>query len=163
MGAPRGYRVTVEFPVGVCPSDPSEDVKTRSVAKDFPNPAFATIAHNAPAQSRETNVASSATIVPASKSRGPRRILAAILDYLGEQRPGDRGHLALIRNRVKRVPGIPAGAVTVELAGGVATLRGEVPSPMVRTEVERAVRAVHPSRRITNLLTTPARSASRSS
>jgi osmotically-inducible protein OsmY len=78
--------------------------------------------------------------------------LSGLFGFISERRPGVKGQQARIRNRVKRVPGLPKGSVSVELWEGVVMLKGEVPSAELRDEVERAAATLYPAQRINNFL-----------
>ena len=69
--------------------------------------------------------------------------------------PNDATLKAKVESEVFRDARVPRGRVDVNAENGVVFLRGEVDSPDLVTELEKATRKVHGVREVENLLHTP--------
>lgn len=69
--------------------------------------------------------------------------------------PNDATLKAKVESEVFRDPRVPKGRVDVNAENGVVYLRGEVDSPDLVGELERATRKVHGVREVENLLSAP--------
>lgn len=69
--------------------------------------------------------------------------------------PGDEEIAHAVRDELSTVPGIPAGAVTVEVRERTVYLRGKIDSPATISELDRRVREIEGVDRLRNLLHLP--------
>jgi BON domain len=98
-------------------------------------------------------------IAPAATGREGAIVDAEIVDEADEPAwegpSGDDQIAQLVREELAQLPGVPAGALSVEVVAGTAILRGEIDRPGTISELDGLVRQVDGVIEVRNLLHLP--------